>query len=129
MGLLDDAIREHLELKRRSGADPAEVAAQEREVLGADRSVVVDFWAPWCGPCKSVERVFNELEAEHGAVLFARVNVDENAAAAARYGVLSLPTAIVFEGGEARSTVVGARSRSHYEQEWERWLSGSDPSL
>jgi thioredoxin 1 len=100
----------------------------EREVLDAERPVVVDFWAPWCGPCKAVERIFGELEAEHRAVLFARVNVDENAVAAARYGVLSLPTAIVFQDGEVRSTVVGARSRSHYERGWESWLSGSDPS-
>jgi thioredoxin 1 len=95
----------------------------DREVLTADRPVVVDFWAPWCGPCEAVEKVLSELEAEHGSILFARVNVDENAATASRYGVLSLPTAVVFERGEARNTVIGARPRGHYEREWGNWLT------
>jgi thioredoxin 1 len=100
----------------------------ERDVLGAERPVVIDFWAPWCGPCKAVEPILAQLAEDHaGRVEFAKLNIDEHPEVAARYGVLSIPTTILFEGGEARESVVGARSRSHYERAWATWL-GSDGS-
>jgi thioredoxin 1 len=95
----------------------------EAEVVRAEQPVVVDFWAPWCGPCKAVEPVLADLaEALDGRVGFAKLNIDENPVTASRYGVLSIPTAILFAGGEARQSVIGARSKAHYEQAWADWL-------
>jgi len=92
-------------------------ASFQREVLESDSPVVVDFWAPWCGPCHAVEPVLNDLEREHeGKVEFVKLNIDENVETASRYAVLSIPTVILFDGGEPRETVVGARPRSYYEQ-------------
>ena len=95
----------------------------EREVLQSDVPVVVDFWAPWCGPCRVVNPILMDMADEYGErVRFVKVNVDESPQTQASYSVLSIPTVTLFEGGEAKSSVVGARSRSHYEEAWAQWL-------
>ena len=101
-------------------------ASFEQDVVRSDRPVVVDFWAPWCGPCRAIGPIMRELSAEHGdRIAFVKLNVDENPATAARFNVLSIPTVILFDGGEARETVVGARPRSHFERAWARWLDAA----
>jgi thioredoxin 1 len=96
----------------------------DRDVTASALPVLVDFWAPWCAPCKTIEPALAELErAYDGRIRVARINLDENLVTAARFSVLSLPTVIVFAGGKPRETLVGARSRSDYERAVDRVLT------
>jgi thioredoxin 1 len=90
-------------------------ATFEEEVLQAGGVTIVDFWAPWCKPCQAIEPILESLAADHGLGLV-RLNIDEHLAVPSRYGVLSLPTVILFENGEPKATVVGARPRGHFER-------------
>lgn len=92
----------------------------EAEVEKADGKVVVDFWAAWCGPCKMVSPVLEKLAEDNaGKVKVAKVDVDNNQDLAARFGIMSIPTVMLFEDGKVKTQVVGARSQKDYEQEFE----------
>ncbi len=93
------------------------------EVLASPVPVIVDFWAPWCKPCDAIEPHLRAIAESRGAcVRLVRLNVDENLAVPGRYGVLSLPTVMLFRDGDTRVTIFGAHSRSHYEQAFAAFL-------
>ena len=88
-------------------------ATFEADVMQNELPVLVDFWAPWCGPCRMVTPIVEELGEEYaGRVGFYKMNTDENAAIPTQYGIRSIPSLLIFRGGELKGTIVGFRPKS-----------------
>jgi thioredoxin 1 len=97
------------------GANTKEITDQNfsTEVLQSSQPVLVDFWAPWCGPCRQIAPLLEELAAENkGSAVIGKVNIDDNPEAAQQYGVQSIPTLLVFKGGEVVSRFVGVQGKT-----------------
>jgi thioredoxin 1 len=95
----------------------------QAEVIEADGPVLVDFWAPWCGPCRVVAPHLEELNEEQENLRVVKLNVDENPQTAANFDVMSIPTLIVFRGGQPAKKIIGALPKKRLEQELEPALA------
>lgn len=97
-------------------------ASFQKDVLQADKPVLVDFWAEWCGPCKQIAPALDELASELAALItVAKVNIDENPTTPTRYGVKGIPTLMIFKGGQVAATKVGALPKSKIKE----WIEAS----
>ena len=93
-------------------------------MVKANALLVVDFWAPWCGPCRTVGPVIEQLAAEYaGKVTFAKMNIDENQTVPNNFGVMSIPTIVVFHRGQEVGRIVGAYPKAHIEATFKRYLT------
>jgi thioredoxin 1 len=96
----------------------------EDQVVKSDKPVIVDFWAPWCGPCRMMAPAFEDLAREYqGRMVFAKLNVDYNPGVASRYGIRSIPTLLIFRGGRLVDQLIGARPRQDLKNHIEAALS------
>ena len=95
----------------------------DEEIKGAERAVLVDFWAEWCGPCKMIAPILDEIAKDHADKLaIGKINVDENLELARRFDVMSIPTLILFKEGEAQLRIVGAKGKGQLLQELQAFL-------
>ncbi|BBO83412.1 thioredoxin [Desulfosarcina ovata] len=100
----------------------------DQQVLNQSKPIIIDFWAPWCGPCKAMGPVFGELAAEYAAkMVFAKCNVDENQSIAAKYGIKAIPTLMIFQGGQVVNSITGMSSRSALETAINSAIAGEAP--
>jgi thioredoxin 1 len=98
-------------------------ATFDETIGGATEPVLVDFWAEWCGPCKMIAPILDEIASEQaGKLTVAKLNIDDNPAAAQRFGVMSIPTLILFQGGEPKKTLVGAKGKGQLLEELSDFL-------
>ena len=95
----------------------------QAEVIDASEPVLVDFWAPWCGPCRVVHPILEEMSGEREDLKIVSLNIDENQETAGKYQVMSIPTSIVFKGGQPAKTIGGAMPKKRLEQELEPALA------
>ncbi len=82
------------------------------DVLQSDKPVIVDFWAEWCGPCRMVGPILEEIASENDSIVVAKLNVDENPQTSASYGITSIPTLNVYQGGEVVKSIIGAKPKA-----------------
>ena len=98
----------------------------DETIASSDTAVVVDFWAEWCGPCKMIAPILSEIAKENvGKITIAKLNVDENPDLAMRFNVMSIPTLLVFKGGEVAKRLVGAKGKGQLLQELDEFLATS----
>ncbi|MFC1867429.1 thioredoxin [Thermodesulfobacteriota bacterium] len=111
--------------RRNSMGDVLEVSDEsfDSEIMNSDTPAMVDFWAEWCGPCKMVGPVVEELAGEYkGKIKIAKMDVDQNRQTPTRFGIRNIPTLILFKGGEVVNTIIGAQPKSSIDEELKKLL-------
>ncbi|MBG0738477.1 thioredoxin [Paeniglutamicibacter antarcticus] len=106
-----------------SNAKSATDATFQTDVLSAGKPVIVDFWAEWCGPCRKLSPILDQLAGEYADKIdVVKVDIDENPAIAAQYGITSIPAVYLFQNGEVKGSVIGARPKQYFEKEFAEFL-------